>query len=156
MESKLICELDIAVRRKTSESSESRGYLHKVIPEEMLDDTFQNLIDYMVDTETDELNPTPYNSTQKNLVETIVKWYDQEAQGNAEIYIRQGNVEPGVESKTYEPTGIVKDHSRDFKSTKMIEVDGKDVQYNCLDLILEYTLKGGNISMFSQGYVTEK
>lgn len=152
----LICELDIAVRRKPSESSESRGYLQKVIPEEMLDDTFQNLVDYMVDTETDELNPAPYNSDQKNLVETIVQWYDQAAQGNTEIYIRQGNVEPGVESKTYEPTDIVRDHSSDFKSTKMIEVDGKDVQYNCLDLILENTLPGGNISMFNQGYLTEK
>lgn len=69
----IICELGIRTEREVDDYD----YLEKILPEEMLDRTFRSLVDYMVDIETDELNPISYNEEQKDLANVIIRWYEE-------------------------------------------------------------------------------
>lgn len=141
----LICQLDVTTREKGSTERERVGYLEKVIDEEMLDGTFQNLIDYMLDTELDDLNIEPYKEIQIGLVKEIKHWYDEISQdrGGIDIY-SPDNDNPTELFGPYDPRHNISDYAREVIKTKDEIVEGETVSVPTVDLLVEYIPPGGN------------
>lgn len=135
----LICELRTGIVYE----GEDFGYLVKQLPQEKLDRDFKSLIDYMVDTEIDDLNPIPYNESQKESAKTIIEWY------KSADYV--DILSPNLEDSTmaygpYKHTAIVKDHLDEISKIKHKEDpdSGNQIPYKCIDLIIRAMWTSGS------------
>jgi len=158
MDMPLLCELDVRIKRKKETQDENIGYLQKILSDEMLDRTFKELVDYMVDNDTDELNQKPYNQKQKNLTNTIIGWYQEAARtpDKVKVDILPANLEPGQPIVPYDPNDVLRSHLHDMKKVKKADVDGQDIEYNCIDLILAKIGGGGMKSVDNLAIVMNK
>lgn len=144
MEKHLKCILDRTTREKESTDEEHKEYLEKFISEDMVHGTFQNLIDYMVDIKTDNLNPAQYNEDQKDLARNIIRWYKQATDPlRVRVQILSPNEDDSIHPfGPYELRATVGNHLDEIMRVKTVKDDEKEISYQCIDLFLIKTIGG--------------
>lgn len=118
--------------------------LIKTIPENVVQRTYGDLIDYMVSPEADELNPE-YNSEQRRLAGRIEDWIGSIRRGSESATINLYRL--GSNGQLVHPpiilTQRVADSLPNITHVESVVGPNGPIEYNQADLVVDYHQRGG-------------